>query len=50
MATWGAKNGKTYVVVVMLEHGGGGSSAAGPLAAAMYNKLFGPVPAKTAAQ
>lgn len=42
MATWGRKDGKTYVVVVMLEHGGGGSSAAGPLAAAMYAKLFGP--------
>lgn len=48
MATWGMKNGKTYVVIVMLEHGGGGSSAAGPLAAAMYNKLFGPVPPKNA--
>ena len=50
MTTWGTKNGKTYVVVVMLEHGGGGSSAAGPLAAAMYNKLFGPVPPKTDAR
>lgn len=50
MATWGAKNGKTYVVVVMLEHGGGGSSAAGPLAAAMYAKLFGPVPPRAAAR
>ena len=50
MATWGAKNDKTYVVIVMLEHGGGGSSAAGPLAAAMYNKLFGPVPPRTAAR
>lgn len=48
MATWGMKNGKTYVVIVMLEHGGGGSSAAGPLAAAMYNKLFGPIPPKNA--
>lgn len=41
MATWGMKNGKTYVVIVMLEHGGGGSSAAGPLAVAMYKHLFG---------
>lgn len=49
MATWGSKNGKTYVVVVMLEHGGGGSSAAGPLAAAMYAKLFGSPTEKTAA-
>lgn len=44
MATWGKKNGKTYVVIVMLEHGGGGSSSAGPLAAQMYAKLFGPFP------
>ena len=50
MATWGTKNGKTYVVVVMLEHGGGGSSAAGPLAVAMYEKLFGPPPAKVASR
>lgn len=50
MATWGMKNGKTYVVIVMLEHGGGGSSAAGPLAVAMYNKLFGPPPTKTASR
>ena len=50
MATWGVKDGKTYVVIVMLEHGGGGSSAAGPLAVAMYEKLFGPIPPKTAAQ
>jgi penicillin-binding protein 2 len=50
MATWGARNGKTYVVVVMLEHGGGGSSAAGPLAAAMYAELFGPAQPKAAAR
>ncbi|GHV53408.1 penicillin-binding protein [Deltaproteobacteria bacterium] len=48
IATWGMKNGKTYVVIVMLEHGGGGSSSAGPLAVAMYNKLFGPIPIRTA--
>ena len=50
MASWGTKNGKTYVVIVMLEHGGGGGSAAGPLTAAMYEKLFGPVPIKTASR
>jgi penicillin-binding protein 2 len=49
IATWGMKNGKTYVVVVMLEHGGGGSSSAGPLAVKMYTKLFGPVPGRAAA-
>lgn len=48
MATWGMKNGKTYVVVVMLEHGGGGSSAAGPLAVAMYKTLFGEPAMRTA--
>ena len=36
------KNGKTYVVVVMVEHGGGGSSVAGPVAAKVYDHLFGP--------
>ncbi|MDL2209776.1 penicillin-binding protein 2 [Desulfovibrio sp. OttesenSCG-928-O18] len=50
MATWGMKNGKTYVVVVMLEHGGGGSSAAGPLAVEMYKNLFGPIPTRTASR
>ncbi|CAK7055865.1 MAG: Peptidoglycan D,D-transpeptidase MrdA [Desulfovibrio sp.] len=48
IATWGKKDGKTYVVIVMLEHGGGGSSAAGPLAVKMYEKLFGPAPSRTA--
>ncbi|MDR2819711.1 MAG: penicillin-binding protein 2 [Desulfovibrio sp.] len=42
IATWGTKNGKTYVVVVMVEHGGGGSSVAGPVAAKIYDHLFGP--------
>jgi penicillin-binding protein 2 len=44
IASWGVKNGKSYVVVVMLEHGGGGSSAAGPVAKQMYETLFGPSP------
>lgn len=42
IATWGHKDGKTYVVVVMVEHGGGGSSVAGPVAKKIYRHLFGP--------
>ena len=42
IATWGKKDGKTYVVIVMVEHGGGGSSVAGPVAARVYDALFGP--------
>lgn len=42
IATWGSKNGKTYVVIVMVEHGGGGSSVAGPVAKKVYEYLFGP--------
>ena len=42
IATWGTKNGKTYVVVVMVEHGGGGSSVAGPIAKKIFERLFGP--------
>lgn len=50
IATWGHKNGKTYVVVVMVEHGGGGSSVAGPVAKKVYEHLFGEdngIPPKT---
>jgi penicillin-binding protein 2 len=46
-ASWGKKNGKTYVVVVMVEHGGGGSSAAGPVCAKVYDALFGPAPGRS---
>ncbi len=42
IATWGIKDGKSYVVVVMVEHGGGGSSVAGPVARKVYEHLFGP--------
>ncbi len=42
IATWGKKDGKTYVVVVMVEHGGGGSRVAGPVAKKVYEHLFGP--------
>lgn len=41
IATWGQKDGKSYVVVVMIEHGGGGSSVAGPVAKKIYQRLFG---------
>lgn len=41
IATWGHKDGRTYVVVVMVEHGGGGSSVAGPVAKKVYQHLFG---------
>ena len=44
IATWGVKDGKTYVVIVMVEHGGGGSSVAGPVARKVYEYLFGPDP------
>ncbi len=40
IATWGKKNGRSYVVVVMVEHGGGGSSVAGPVAKKVYDFLF----------
>lgn len=41
VATWGQKDGKSYVVVVMVEHGGGGSKVAGPVAKKVYEFLFG---------
>lgn len=40
IATFGQKNGKSYVVVVMVEHGGGGSTVAGPVAKKVYQYLF----------
>lgn len=42
IATWGRKDGKSYVVIVMIEHGGGGSKVAGPVAKKVYERLFGP--------
>ncbi|MDR1490257.1 MAG: penicillin-binding protein 2 [Desulfovibrio sp.] len=42
ITSWGLKDGKTYAVVVMVEHGGGGGSTAGPVAAKVYDALFGP--------
>jgi penicillin-binding protein 2 len=41
LATFGRKEGRTYVVVVLVEHGGHGSSGAGPVAKAVYDFLFG---------
>lgn len=41
IATWGQKDGRSYVVVVMVEHGGGGSAVAGPVAKKVYQHLFG---------
>jgi penicillin-binding protein 2 len=40
LASFGAKNGKTYVAVCMVEHGGHGSSAAGPVLKEIYKFLF----------
>ncbi len=44
IASWGMKDGKTYVVITMVEHGGGGGAVAGPITAKVYDALFGPVP------
>jgi penicillin-binding protein 2 len=44
IASWGRQGDKKYVVIVMVEHGGGGSSAAGPVAAKVYDYLFGAGP------
>jgi len=44
IASWGKKDGKSYVVVCMVEHGGHGGETAGPVARAAYNYLFGPSP------
>lgn len=48
MASWGTKEGKSYVVVCMLEHGGHGGETAGPVVRAVYDYLFGPAPAMKA--
>ncbi len=44
LATWGEKDGKSYVVVVLVEHGGHGGSDAGPIARGVYDYLFGKAP------
>jgi penicillin-binding protein 2 len=40
LASFGAKDGRTYVAVCMVEHGGHGSSAAGPVLKEIYSFLF----------
>ena len=49
LATWGIKDGKSYVVVCMVEHGGHAGEAAGPMVKAVYEYLFGPVPGQARA-
>ncbi|NJB68181.1 penicillin-binding protein 2 [Desulfobaculum xiamenense] len=41
LASFGEKDGKTYVAVCMVEHGGHGGSAAGPMLKGVYEHLFG---------
>jgi penicillin-binding protein 2 len=41
LASFGKKDGRTYVAVCMVEHGGHGSSAAGPVLKEVYRFLFG---------
>jgi penicillin-binding protein 2 len=40
LASFGSKDGKTYVAVCMVEHGGHGGSAAGPILKEIYKFLF----------
>ncbi|WP_461209659.1 penicillin-binding protein 2 [Desulfocurvus sp. DL9XJH121] len=40
LASFGEKDGKTYVAVCMVEHGGHGGSAAGPVLKKVYDYLF----------
>lgn len=44
VASWGRKDGKTYVVVCLVEHGGHGGEVSGPLVRKVYEQLFGPAP------
>ena len=46
LASWGRKDGKTYVVVCLVEHGGHGGEVSGPMARKVYEYLFGPAPGK----
>lgn len=41
IATFGQKDGKSYVVVCMGEHAGHGGEVAGPIVRSVYNHLFG---------
>ena len=48
LASWGKKDGKTYVVVCIVEHAGGhGGEICGPIERKVYEYLFGPAPAKS---
>jgi penicillin-binding protein 2 len=50
MASWGKKDGKTYVVVCIVEHGGGhGGEICGPIERKIFEQLFGPAPARSRA-
>lgn len=40
LASFGTKNGTTYVAVAMIEHGGHGAAAAGPVLKEIYDFLF----------
>ncbi|OLN25968.1 Penicillin-binding protein 2 (PBP-2) [Desulfovibrio sp. DV] len=48
LASWGRKDGKTYVVVCLVEHGGHGGEVSGPIVRKVYEKLFGPAPSRAA--
>ena len=50
IASWGAKEGKTYVVVCMVEHGGHAGEAAVPVAKSIYDYLFGTAGSQVKAQ
>lgn len=41
LASFGQKDGKSYVAICMVEHGGHGGSAAGPILKSVYEYLFG---------
>jgi penicillin-binding protein 2 len=43
IASWGQKDGKSYVVVSMVEHGGHAGEGAVPIAKSVYDYLFGSV-------
>jgi penicillin-binding protein 2 len=44
IASWGQKDGKSYVVVCMGEHGGHAGEGAVPVAKSIYDYLFGQLP------
>lgn len=48
LASWGRKDGKTYVVVCLVEHGGHGGEVSGPIVRKVFEQLFGQAPARAA--